>query len=144
MGTRAAFWIGDPTNLDEREWLGCVAFDGYQWLEEWADNPPKTADEFRQAVRIIERTTVYFAAPAHGWPYPWDDDIFLTDITYAFIDGEIKACWFHKPFASLAAIDSVEDVDDPAHMNVPAPGTYNPAQPDSIIVVALREGEGIG
>ncbi len=29
MGTRAQFFIGNPSDLASRVWLGCVAFDGY-------------------------------------------------------------------------------------------------------------------
>lgn len=29
MGTRAAFFVGDARDVENRTWLGCIAWDGY-------------------------------------------------------------------------------------------------------------------
>lgn len=49
MGTRADFYIG---NDKKAEWIGSVAYDGYEFDEE-KDHPitnAKTEEEFRKAV----------------------------------------------------------------------------------------------
>lgn len=53
MGTRADFYIGRGPDA---EWLGSVAWDGYEWDAEDSDlMTAKTADEFRAAVAAIVR-----------------------------------------------------------------------------------------
>lgn len=90
------------------------------------------------AVQALE-TRKDFAHPSKGFPFPWADDLFLTDYTYAYFDGAVQICHFHDPFVSFVQYDSdSEQQDDPAHLNVPAPASYNPAQPDSIIIVSVR------
>lgn len=136
MGTRAAFWVGDPTDLENREWLGCVAWDGYEWLDTWKGGDIKTVDLFRKAVSEIILVRKDFSYPGGGRPFPWDDDVFLTDITYAFFDGGVKVCWFHLPFQAIQNVEELE-MADPTHINVPAPEKYNPGQPDSILIVRV-------
>ena len=52
MGTRADFYIGRG---QDAEWLGSVAWDGYEWEADDSDlMQAKTADEFRAAVAAIE------------------------------------------------------------------------------------------
>lgn len=141
MGTRAAFWMGDPTNLERREWLGCIAWDGYpSAFEELA-----ACNEagFRAAVMRMAVNRDDFATPTRGWPFPWADDVFLTDYTYAFFDGAVQVCCFHRPFMPMAAYltrdEETEDetTDDPRHAKVPAPALYDPTQPDSIMIVSI-------
>ncbi len=73
MGTRADFWFDNGQRM---EWLGSVAFDGYEW--ESPDSPLMRADDehsFRSAVKAAldsrRRDTV--ALPEDGWPWPWPD-----------------------------------------------------------------------
>jgi hypothetical protein len=92
MGTRADFYIGSgPT----AEWLGSVAFDGYEWDEE-PDSPlmrASTAEEFRMAVAAIGLAREDFTSPERGWPWPWDNS-HTTDYAYMLIDGAVKAYCF--------------------------------------------------
>lgn len=139
MGTRASFWIGDPKNLDNREWLGCIAWDGDigNFLNMGWGDIDWTEEKFRQAVRSMN-TRRDFAHPGNGWPFPWHGDIFLTDCTYAFYDGKLWACWMDKFFLPIEAHKNPDDDSyywgvNPAHKNVPAPEPYNPDQPDSIM-----------
>ena len=146
MGTRAAFWIGNPQDLDKREWLGCVAFDGYpEGLPGIED--VKTEKEFRAFIARKRAESTCFAKPEGGWPYPWDDDIFLTDYTYAFFDGKLQVTVFHSGFQTLEDYqrDTQGDHDDDRAeptdklpSNVPAPKTYDRRQPDSIIIVSAK------
>lgn len=141
MGTRASFWIGDPRQVDAREWLGCKAFDGYP------DNPDlgpildaTTPEDFRAAVLAMAEGRKDFARPDRGWPYPWADDIFLTDYTYAFFGGKVQVSCFHHGFQPAEAVkvdgDAWPDGDDPSCMGVPADKGYDPGQPDSILILA--------
>lgn len=142
MGTRAAFWVGDPADLENREWLGCVAWDGHPESFKHLARI-RRRDTFKKAILAVAASRGDFASPtAGGWPFPWDDDVFLTDVTYALIDGVVQVCWFHQPFKALADYLKIEDADaedetkdDPRHANVPAPKAYDPQQPDSIIML---------
>lgn len=90
MGTRASFWIGDPRQA-ESEWVGCKSHDTYP------ENPyirailrAKSEEQFREAVRrLSEIDPEDFDTPEQGWPFPWVDDIFLTDYTYAYFNGNV-------------------------------------------------------
>ena len=132
MGTRAAFWLGDPRDLENREWLGCIAWDGHP------SNFPelaliKTEGEFRSFVNLL-KDRKDFASPENGWPFPWADDVFLTDYTYAFIDGELKYTAFYFQLRGAPFDDDFESDDDPSLHGVKAPSPYNPEQPDSIMI----------
>lgn len=142
MGTRAAFWVGDPADPENREWLGCIAWDGYPSALEWLEKC-STEREFRDAVKKSAMRHD-FAAPDHGgWPFPWADDVFLTDYTYAFFGGAVQVCRYHRPFMPLAdylARNEDEDgerSDDPRHLKIPAPAPYDQAQPDSIMIIRI-------
>jgi hypothetical protein len=107
MGTRADFYIGKGATA---EWLGSVAWDGYEWVQE--DNPlvqAKTPDEFRAAVAVIAKEREDFTAPALGWPWPWDDSN-TTDYAYMLIDGEVKAFCFGRSVPICP--DKPEDDED--------------------------------
>lgn len=136
MGTRAAFWIGDPRQLDSREWLGCKAWGGFPDNKTFKSMlAAKTADEFRAAVEPLTD-----AKPDKGWPYPWADHVFLTDFTYAFIDGGVMvSCFSHGLITAEKALgeDPWPDSDDPSLQNIPAPKAYDPTQPDSIMFISI-------
>jgi hypothetical protein len=93
MGTRADFYIGVGENA---EWLGSVAFDGYEWAEE--ENNfialSKSADEFRINVNKMLAKRDDATLPKDGWPWPWDDSK-LTDFAYYFNDGKVG--WEDQP-----------------------------------------------
>lgn len=138
MGTRASFWVGNPSDLQKREWLGCVAWDGYpEGIEGLA--AVKSESDFRELVKEQSKRKD-FASPSGGWPYPWTDDIYLTDYTYAWFDGQMQLTAFHQGFMSLAEYEkeskseSEEERRDTLPGNVPAPAAYNPKQPDSIMI----------
>lgn len=153
MGTRGAFWIGHPADLENRRWLGCIAFDAFpENFRELAT--VKTEKEFVERIKAIAQGHDDFAHPGAGWPFPWDDDVFLTDVTYTFIhnkrsrvlnrvlgaEGVVYATWFHSPLIPLRDLleyDGDGGSDDPSLYNIPAPEGYNPAQPDSIIWVSI-------
>jgi hypothetical protein len=138
MGTRAAFWIGDPRRLDAREWLGCKAWDGHPRNPEFAPLLGATTEaEFRAAAEALRDTR-----PDGGWPYPWADDVFLTDFTYAFLDGETRVSSFHHGFHPASEVTAEgfvwpDEPDDPTTRRIPAPSGYDPSQPDSILIMRL-------
>lgn len=53
MATRAQFFIGDPCDVKTREWLGCVAFDGYPSGDLSALIPCDTEGMFRTVLATL-------------------------------------------------------------------------------------------
>ena len=146
MGTRAQFFIGHPSNLAEREWLGCVAFDGYPDgdIGDAFDGVSDIAS-FRAAVDKIALARTDFCDPATmSFPFPWRYDLYLTDCTYAWFEGAVQFTPYHRGFRTLN--DELADDgegDEPSFEalpgNVPAPSDETkPAGPDSIMILGLR------
>lgn len=104
MGTRADFYIGRG---QDAEWLGSVAWDGYEWFEE-PTGPlmsATTPEEFRGAlVEVTQRDD--FTAPERGWPWPWDDSR-TTDFAYVLHEGKVTAYCFGED-ASDGDADKVD------------------------------------
>jgi len=85
MGTRADFYVGVGEGA---EWLGSVAWDGYQWAEspDGGLMATRSVEEWRQVVsRLLERDDA--CTPALGWPWPWNDST-GTDYAYAWHNGK--------------------------------------------------------
>lgn len=139
MGTRAAFWKGDPRNLEDREWLGCIAFDGYPDGDKVGDVlAAKSLEEFLAAVQALANTEDDFSHPSGGWPFPWSDDVFLTDFTYAWFDNAVQASCYHHGFVAAdkaVGEDPWPEHDDPTCCKVPSGKEYDTSQPDSIIIM---------
>lgn len=150
MGTRASFFIGDPQDMDGREWLGCIAWDGYPDGDCAVLALATSADEFRAAVAALAASRDDFCDPAkHGFPFPWEDDLFLTDYTYAFFGGAVQCTCFHSGFAPMAAFlaegaegeafhEEYGKRGDTLPANVKAPAQYDRKAPDSIIIITAR------
>ena len=145
MGTRAAFFIGDFRDVEKREWLGCIAWDGYpEGLPEMCG--AKSEDDFREIISKYQDDRDDFAKSDGPFPFPWNDDLCLTDETYCWHDGQIY-CEMDYRFVPLAERQSVESDEDFEALrakypiedcrNIPAPGgKYDGGAPDSIIVVS--------
>jgi len=145
MGTRAAFFIGDPRKPDAREWLGCIAWDGYiDGVPEMAK--AKTEKEFFDAVKGYSSRDD-FAKPTGAFPYPWNDDLFLTDCVYAWFEGEIwteinRSLVPLSKFMELIQDDNAYDEFEGNNdcENIPAPGTqYDGSSPDSIMILTATK-----
>jgi hypothetical protein len=140
MGTRAAFWLGDPRKADARKWLGCIAWDGYPENKEL--HPlldAKSESDFLKAVRKLSAKGD-FAKPNKGWPFPWTEDVFLTDYTYAWIDGKVQVACYHSGFRDVDPAMKTGKYDwpeknDPTTRNVSSGLTWDRSQPDSIIII---------
>jgi hypothetical protein len=107
MGTRADFYIGRGDNA---EWLGSIAFDGYDVPEHILrmDKP----ENFREGVEQFLKTRDDATFPADGWPWPWDDSS-LTDEVWAFDDGKVwRANGYPTPLWFLAIDDDAPDEDE--------------------------------
>ena len=149
MGTRASFWLGDPRDLKNRKWLGCIAWDGYPKVEDDSAGVDfravETKEEFLQEVqKLVKRDD--FAHPGRGWPFPWDDDIFLTHYTYAYFSGKLHIAHGYREFVPfkeyhLSIYDWDEREDKDSFKGVPAPEKYNPEQPDSIMWLIAKDPE---
>ena len=93
MGTRADFYVGKGKNA---EWIGSVAWDGYEWgnriMDDDHDDITKSTqeEEYRQAVqrKLLERKDG--TPKERGWPWPWEDSR-TTDFSYCFVDGRVEA-----------------------------------------------------
>lgn len=96
MGTRADFYIGEGKDA---EWLGSVAWDGY----EWANKPEcclmtaKTEGEFRDALLEVSKERGDWTSPDMGWPWPWNDSL-TTDFTYSFHGGKTNVYNWGLPY----------------------------------------------
>lgn len=149
MGTRASFWTGDPTDEEERTWLGCIAWDGYP------DGQPKdvvrssgSKDEYLENVQEMAEDASSFADPSGGWPFPWDDDIFVTDFTYAWFSEGVQIAAGHSGFLPadklrkiMRQIQRKERSGSPFAEagkleSAPAPEDYDRSQPDSIMMIS--------
>jgi hypothetical protein len=88
MGTRADFYVGVG---DKAEWLGSVAWDGYEWDEDEDCELMKatTEQQFRDALSKILKGRDDATFPEDGWPWPWNDST-TTDYAYYFLDGKVS------------------------------------------------------
>lgn len=141
MGTRAQFFINDPRDTDNRQWLGCVAWDGYPEGDIGeALATVKTEAEFINAVRSIAKDRDDFCDPAHhGFPFPWSCDLLLTDFTYAWFDEGVQVACYHTGFVTLADVlteDFEYPEEDTLPNDTPAPAQWDRSAPDSILVIS--------
>ena len=89
MGTRADFYVGTG---EKAEWLGSIAWDGYEVAEK-TQHPirkAKTEEAYRKAVTDLLRSREDGTTPEMGWPWPWNDSG-TTDYAYSW-DGK-KVQW---------------------------------------------------
>lgn len=146
MGTRANFFIGNPQDLAGRQWLGCVAYDGHPDGDcgETLRNV-NSPEAFRDAVEKIKANRDDFTDPAtHSFPFPWANNVFLTDVTYAWFDGAVQATIFRFGWRPLEAFFGEESVYPDDHQrelpgDVPSPSGSGPRGPDSIMILSVRE-----
>jgi hypothetical protein len=119
MATRSDFYVGSGKTA---EWLGSVAFDGYEWAED--ESCPlmvaKSEDDFRATVASILAGRPDATVPSDGWPWPWDDSS-ITDYAYYF-DGVATRHDDRSDWPDMSAIRAL------------AMGTKR----DSIIVISLK------
>lgn len=98
MGTRADFYV---RNGDQGEWLGSIAWDGYEWEEgNFPLTEAKTPEDFRAAVQDIANDRQDFTDPSEGWPWPWDDSL-TTDYSYVFNEGLVEVYRFGRKKLSV-------------------------------------------
>jgi hypothetical protein len=148
MGTRAQFFIGHPSDLENRKYLGTVAWDGYP-DGDCGKALANAQDEagFLAGVQVLKAKRDDFADPAIcSFPFPWRDDLYLTDCTYAWFDGATQFTFFHKGFVPLRDYlvytdqqhELYHEEDDKLPSNVTAPVSDKPAGPDSIMIISIN------
>lgn len=105
MGTRADFYVGIGTNA---EWLGSVAFDGYEWDEDAKSRiaSATTECEYRDAVTEVLSGRDDATFPNMGWPWPWTDSN-TTDYVYAFHNGRVKTFRKNAEWPDMSAKSNV-------------------------------------
>jgi hypothetical protein len=82
MGTRADFYVGRGAKA---EWLGSIAWDGYEDGLDAQLLGAQKEKKFRKQVALLAKRDDW-TSPEQGWPWPWTDSC-TTDYAYAF-DGE--------------------------------------------------------
>lgn len=147
MGTRASFWIGNPMDLDNRQWLGCIGWDGYMGSKTEPLSHATNEEEFKEAVQAIEGGCDDFTNPKeNGFPFPWVDDLFLTDYTYAFFDGQVQVAYFHNGFIAYHEVTAHEEFnfDNLPFLpkNVPTGTPYDRKGKDSIMILLASKQRG--
>lgn len=86
MGTSAQFFINNPCDLVERKWLGCVRNDGDPEGPLNALVGVNTEQEFRDVIESLMGDRHDYTEPTrHRFPFPWEDDLFMTDFTYCLL-----------------------------------------------------------
>jgi len=140
MGTRADFYVGVGVNA---EWLGSVAWDGYEWQEqlECPLMQATTEEQFREAVKDIAAKRKDWTSPDQGWPWPWDNS-FTSDRTYAFTDGKTKDFYWGKELPKEEdgeLIKTVEWPDMKGRKNV----AYGNRSGRMIFTIRATNGEGL-
>jgi hypothetical protein len=84
MGTRAGFFINDARDVEKRICLGYIHYDGYpDGVSEIFS--AKNEEDFRNIIKNEFSNRSDFSSPEKGFPYPWPDDLYLTDYIYSFI-----------------------------------------------------------
>lgn len=143
MGTRAQFFIGNPCDVEKRKWLGCVAWDGYpdgdlNSLKDCTDE-----QSFIETLSSIMENRSDFCDPnKHDFPFPWLDDVFLTDCTYAFYDGKVIFNSFHNKPVEMKAYMNMSDeeldlIKDVLPRNIKASRNIGKEKgPDSIMIIS--------
>lgn len=148
MGTRAQFFIGNPSDLETRIWLGAVAWDGYPDGDIGdAFKGVTSVHEFREAIdKIALQRNDYCDPDKRSFPFPWKDDLYLTDCTYAWFEDAVQFTYFHSGFMPLEEYlgltdeqrEEIDDREDQLPDNVPAPTSALPPGPDSIMIFTAR------
>lgn len=114
MGTRADFYVGEgPT----AEWLGSVAWDGYEWEEDESMVSIKTPEGFKTKVEEILTEREDATRPEQGWPWPWDDSN-TTDYAYSFIDGKVHIYIFGRSEGSEVKNANFPDMSDKKNLTL--------------------------
>lgn len=106
MGTRADFYVGAGRKA---EWLGSVAYDGYEWERKGSSLLTASSEAtFRDVVALILSSRPYSTRPEDGWPWPWETSA-TTDYVY----------WWNCGKARVAVFDDKRKWPDmTAHQNV--------------------------
>lgn len=139
MGTRAQFFIGDPRDVVNRKWLGTLAWDGYPEGDCKVLAKCKTESAFRLAVAKLARKRDDFCDPqTNSFPFPWNDDLFLTDCTYAFFDKAVQYASYHNGFVPASEWGGDPDTWPELPHNTPAPIGDGPPGPDSIMILRVK------
>jgi hypothetical protein len=142
MGTRASFFIGDPQDIENREWLGCIAFDGFPEDDCAVLSQATSPERFAELVSTLAARDDFCDPAKHGFPFPWTDDLFLTDYTYAYFDGEARLTsgdqgWItFSDYADEAKQEVYYAAPESLPGDTPAPTQWDRSAPDSIMIIS--------
>jgi hypothetical protein len=107
MGTRADFYIRNENKEPKMEWLGSIAWDGYE-IDGKVERA-RTEDEFRSLLSEFFNDRTDVTLPENGWPWPWDDSR-TTDFAHIFENGKVMgSCFGGKLFDPTIEREDTED-----------------------------------
>jgi hypothetical protein len=106
MGTRADFYIKASKELEAKDWIGSIAWDGYPSGIPKEIKESKTPNEFKQSVEKFAKERDDFTYPKDGWPWPWNDSG-LTDYAYVFDCKSKKVRWNKDEWPDMSSIKNV-------------------------------------
>ena len=109
MGTRADFYVGRGKSA---EWLGSIAWDGYEWAGNPCGSFAEAADieTYRESVSDLLAERSDATTPDMGWPWPWDNSQ-TTDYSYSFDDGRVYYSVFGHCWRPVGDISDDDEMD---------------------------------
>ena len=111
MGTRADFYIKSKKLLQQGDWIGSIAWDGYPSAIPINIKKAKTELDFRMAIKRFFKKRDDVTLPKDGWPWPWNDSG-TTDYTYTFNIKTKKVTWksfdHNTKFPDMTSIKNVQ------------------------------------
>lgn len=149
MGTRAAFFLGDPRDFVLRKWLGCVTYDGYPAaldglidIKSVRNDPDAGRDSFLCWIEELSERDDFTDPSKHGWPFPWDFDLFLTDFIYAWFNDAVQVASYYRGFVPIKAVfeEGFEyDALPRLPNNVLTPRKYDPSTDEAIVAAVMDD-----
>jgi hypothetical protein len=107
MGTRADFYIKEGKKLEQKDWIGSIAWDGYPSGIDTAIKEARSSDDFKKAIAKLFKEREDVTLPEEGWPWPWDDSG-TTDYAYVFNSKSSKVTWKRMEYPDMSGIKKVK------------------------------------
>lgn len=104
MGTRADFYSQSGKQLQQKDWIGSIAWDGYPRGIPAQIKKAKTEKEFIKECKKFFKNREDVSLPKDGWPWPWNDSS-TTDYAYVFYKGNVS--WRPRIYPDMTKIKKV-------------------------------------
>lgn len=106
MGTRADFYVKVGKKLEQNNWVGSIAFDGYPSGVDKAVKKATSIYKFHVALEKFFKDRNDVTYPRDGWPWPWDDSG-TTDYAYVFDSEKKKVTWKKMAYPDMSKIKNM-------------------------------------